>query len=79
MKEYIVMGMSCAACSARVEKVVSALSGVEKCSVNLLTGTLCVEGNPQEKEIIKAVKKAGYGIKAKKSESAASAAPEQEE
>ncbi|MDD6012879.1 MAG: heavy metal translocating P-type ATPase [Oscillospiraceae bacterium] len=79
MKEYIVTGMSCAACSARVEKVVSALSGVEKCSVNLLTGTLCVEGNPQEKEIIKAVKKAGYGIKAKKSESAASAAPEQEE
>ncbi|MGN0485916.1 MAG: heavy metal translocating P-type ATPase [Acutalibacteraceae bacterium] len=77
MKEYIVTGMSCAACSARVEKVVSALPGVEKCSVNLLTGTLCVEGNPQEKEIIKAVKKAGYGIKAKKSESASSAAPEQ--
>ena len=53
--------MSCAACSARVEKAVSSLSGVETCSVNLLTNSMEVEGNATDSEIISAVTKAGYG------------------
>ena len=66
MSKFNVTGMSCAACSARVERAVNALSGVEACSVNLLTNTLTVEGTVSEKDIITAVKKAGYGIKADK-------------
>lgn len=66
MSQFNVTGMSCAACSARVERAVNALSGVEVCSVNLLTNTLTVEGTVTEKEIIAAVKKAGYGIKPSK-------------
>lgn len=54
--------MSCAACAARVEGAVSSLSGVEVASVNLLTGSLSVEGAALEEEIISAVKRAGYGI-----------------
>ena len=53
--------MSCAACSARVEKAVSALESVESCSVNLLTNSMEVEGNATEGEIIAAVTAAGYG------------------
>lgn len=53
--------MSCAACSARVEKAVGALSGVEVCSVNLLTGDMSVEGTVTADEVISAVEKAGYG------------------
>ena len=53
--------MSCAACSARVEKAVSALDGVKECSVNLLTGTMNVEGEATREQIIAAVEKAGYG------------------
>lgn len=53
--------MSCAACSARVEKAVSSVQGVESCSVNLLTGSMGVEGNVPPETIIKAVEKAGYG------------------
>lgn len=63
MSQFNVTGMSCAACSARVERAVSAVEGVEVCSVNLLTNTLTVEGTATDKDIIAAVKKAGYGIK----------------
>ncbi len=62
MKHYNITGMSCAACSARVEKAVKSLNGVESCSVNLLTSSLTVEGNVTEEEVINAVKKAGYGV-----------------
>lgn len=61
MKKYIVSGMSCAACSARVEKAVSSLPGVELCAVNLLTNSMEVEGKVSDEEIIAAVVKAGYG------------------
>lgn len=69
MKRYKVTGMSCAACSARVEKSVSALKGVESCSVNLLTNSMVVEGNVGDEEIEKAVSKAGYGAIPEKQES----------
>ncbi len=59
---YTVTGMSCAACSARVEKAVSALEGVQTCSVNLLTGTLQIEGNASEETVKAAVEGAGYGL-----------------
>lgn len=65
MKQYNVTGMSCAACSARVEKAVSALDGVTQCSVSLLTNSMAVEGTASEKSIIDAVEKAGYGASAK--------------
>lgn len=65
MRQFEVTGMSCAACSARVEKAVEALPGIEVCSVNLLTNSLAIEGEVSDKEIIKAVKKAGYGISPK--------------
>ncbi len=61
MKHYVVTGMSCAACSARVEKAVSAVPGTRSCSVNLLTGALGVEGSATDAEILEAVRKAGYG------------------
>ena len=54
--------MSCAACSARVERAVSELGGVDACSVNLLTATLSVDGSVTEDEIKAAVERAGYGI-----------------
>ena len=60
--------MTCAACSARVEKAVSEVSGVEKCSVNLLTNSMSVEGIAEDKSIIEAVVKAGYGAKVKGAE-----------
>lgn len=65
MKQFNVTGMSCAACSARVEKAVSSLNGVESCSVSLLTNSMGVEGNVSEAEVIEAVKKAGYGASVK--------------
>ena len=61
MKQFTVTGMSCAACSARVEKAVSALPDVSSCAVNLLTGSMQVEGDASAQEIISAVEKAGYG------------------
>ncbi len=64
MKQYNVTGMSCAACSARVEKVVSAVEGVSEVSVSLLTNSMVVEGG-SEAEIIKAVEGAGYGASPK--------------
>lgn len=65
MKQFNITGMSCAACSARVEKAVNGLEGVEKCSVNLLTNSMVVEGSISETEIIKAVIDAGYGASLK--------------
>ncbi len=62
MKKFTVTGMSCAACSSRVEKAVSELSGVTECSVNLLTNSMNVSGTATDSEIIKAVENAGYGI-----------------
>ena len=72
MKQYNVTGMSCAACSARVEKAVNAVSGVTSCSVNLLTNSMGVEGDVPESEIIKAVVDAGYGASVKGSSSTVS-------
>lgn len=60
MKRYCIKGMSCAACAARIEKTVSGLPGVESCSVNLLTNTMGIEGDVSEKDVMKAVRKAGY-------------------
>lgn len=61
MTQYDVSGMSCAACSARVEKAVSSVEGVTSCSVSLLTNSMGVEGTADPAEIISAVEKAGYG------------------
>lgn len=61
MTQYNITGMSCAACSARVEKAVSKLNGVKTCSVSLLTNSMAVEGSALEADIIKAVEDAGYG------------------
>lgn len=61
MKQYNVTGMSCAACSTRVEKAVSKLDGVTSCSVSLLTNSMGVEGNVTPEEVIAAVENAGYG------------------
>ncbi len=65
MEQYNVTGMSCAACSARVEKAVSAVPGVISCSVSLLTNAMGVEGTASAKDIIAAVEKAGYGASLK--------------
>lgn len=61
MEQYSVTGMSCAACSARVEKAVSKVEGVTACSVSLLTNSMGVEGTASPADIIKAVEEAGYG------------------
>ncbi len=61
MKQYIVTGMSCAACSARVEKAVNQIPGVESCSVSLLTNSMGVEGEVNPADVMKAVTDAGYG------------------
>ncbi len=68
MKQYNVTGMSCAACSARVEKAVSSLPGVDTCSVSLLTNSMGVEGSADEQSVIAAVEAAGYGASLKGSE-----------
>lgn len=65
MKQYNITGMSCAACQARIEKAVSAVPGVESCSVSLLTNTMGVEGSIDDSIIIKAVTDAGYGASVK--------------
>ena len=65
MKQYTVTGMSCAACSARVEKAVSKVDGVTSCSVSLLTNSMGVEGTASDEAIIKAVEEAGYGASLK--------------
>ncbi len=61
MEQYNVTGMSCAACSARVEKAVSKVDGVTSCSVNLLMNSMGVEGTASPESIIAAVEEAGYG------------------
>lgn len=65
MEQYDVTGMSCAACSARVEKAVTKVKGVTSCSVSLLTNSMGVEGTALPQDIISAVEKAGYGAKLK--------------
>ena len=67
MKQFLVEGMSCAACQARVEKAVSKVDGVTSCSVSLLTNSMGVEGTAKDDGIIKAVVDAGYGAKVKES------------
>ena len=59
MKQYAVTGMSCAACSARVEKAVSKVPGVESCSVSLLTNSMGVEGPADPRAVIRAVQEVG--------------------
>lgn len=71
MKQYNITGMSCAACSARVEKAVSKLDGVTSCSVSLLTNSMGVEGDIIPEEVIAAVESAGYGAALKGAESKA--------
>ena len=65
MEQYTVTGMSCAACSTRVEKAVSKVEGVTSCSVSLLTNSMGVEGTASPKQIIAAVEEAGYGASVK--------------
>mgnify|MGYP005836740121 CR=1 FL=1 len=74
MEQYNVTGMSCAACSARVEKAVSKVPGVASCSVSLLTNSMGVEGTASSAEIIKAVQDAGYGASPKRAGAAAASA-----
>ena len=78
MEQYLVTGMSCAACSARVEKAVSAVEGVSACSVSLLTNSMGVEGTASAEAIIAAVEAAGYGASKKGAEKAASPAADEE-
>ena len=75
MKQFNVTGMSCAACSARVEKAVSKVPGVKSCSVSLLTNSMGVEGSAKDSEIIAAVEAAGYGASVKGAEKVAAQAP----
>ncbi len=75
MQQYNVTGMSCAACSARVEKAVSKVPGVTSCSVSLLTNSMGVEGMAEPESIVRAVQEAGYGASLKGAEKAAGAVP----
>ena len=70
MEQYTVTGMSCAACSSRVEKAVSKVPGVKECSVSLLTNSMGVEGTASSAEIIRAVEEAGYGASLKNASTA---------
>ena len=79
MEQYNVTGMSCAACSARVEKAVSGVKGVTSCSVSLLTNSMGVEGTASAEEIIAAVQNAGYGASLKKGNKAQGAQPSSDE
>ena len=79
MKKFQVTGMSCAACSTRVEKAVGGLDGVSSCAVSLLTNSMSVEGSATDAEIIKAVEDAGYGasIEGKKENKASHSSQEE--
>ncbi len=79
MEQYTVTGMTCAACSSRVEKAVSKVPGVTSCSVSLLTNSMGVEGTASPQEIIKAVEDAGYGAAEKGAASAKSRQAAQDE
>lgn len=68
MEKFLISGMSCAACSVRIEKAVTKVKGVESCAVSLLTNSMSVEGTASAKSIIQAVEKAGYGAKISGSE-----------
>ena len=72
MEQYKVTGMSCAACSSRVEKAVSGVPGVTSCAVSLLTNSMGVEGTASSADIIRAVEAAGYGAAVKGAEKQAS-------
>ncbi len=72
MQQYHITGMSCAACSSRVEKAVSGVTGVTECSVSLLTNSMGVEGTAAKEDIIRAVEQAGYGASAAGAEDHAS-------
>ena len=76
MKQYLVTGMSCAACSARVEKAVQSVSGVTSCTVSLLTHSMSVEGAAAESDVIAAVEAAGYGASPKGAQKNAPSAAE---
>ena len=78
MTQYNVTGMSCAACSARVEKAVSAVPGVDSCSVSLLTNSMGVEGTASAESVIAAVTAAGYGASVKGAARSSAVAPEDE-
>ena len=65
MKQFVVTGMTCAACQAHVEKAVSKLNDVSSVSVSLLTNSMAVEGSASDEEIIQAVEDAGYGAQRK--------------
>ena len=75
MEQYNITGMTCAACSSRVEKAVSAVEGVTSVSVNLLTNSMAVEGTAPQEKIFAAVEKAGYGISAKNGKTRKTDAP----
>ena len=79
MEQYSVTGMSCAACSARVEKAVSGVEGVTSCSVSLLTNSMGVEGTASPQAVIAAVEKAGYGASLKGAKAARAAADAEDE
>ena len=76
---YNVTGMSCAACSARVERVVKKVPGVQSCAVSLLTNSMSVEGTAKVSDIIAAVEKAGYGASLKTPEPFQATSHSQEE
>ena len=78
MEQYNVTGMSCAACSARVEKAVSGVEGVSSCSVNLLTNSMGVEGTASPEAVIAAVEAAGYGASLKGAEKSVSLSEEED-
>ncbi len=78
MEQYTVTGMSCAACSARVEKAVSAVPGVTSCSVSLLTNSMGVEGTASAEAVVSAVQAAGYGASLKGTSSAPTAAAQED-
>ncbi len=78
MEQYTVTGMSCAACSARVEKAVSAVPGVTSCSVSLLTNSMGVEGTASAEAVVSAVQAAGYGASLKGASSAPTTAAQED-
>ena len=78
MEQYTVTGMSCAACSARVEKAVSAVPGVTSCSVSLLTNSMGVEGTASAEAVVSAVQAAGYGASLKGASTAPTAAAQED-
>jgi len=79
MQEFTVTGMSCAACSARVEGAVRSVAGVTECTVSLLTGAMSVEGDVSAQDVVRAVEKAGYGAALKEKNTAGAVNKKEEE